>query len=80
MDMVDFDILTKMISIKELNNLFEDYKVEFLACDETFCDFAIGCFENIASSILRLKLYSRFFQGSTHTNKLCVGAYASSVK
>ena len=59
-DMVDFDILTKMISIKDLNNLLEDYKVEQLACDEAFCNFATGCFENIASSILELKLYSRF--------------------
>lgn len=65
-DMVDFDILTKMISIKDLNNLFEDYKVELLACDEEFCDFATGCFENIASSILDLNLYSRFYE-APHT-------------
>ena len=62
MNMVDFDILTKTISIKDLNNLFDDYQVKFLACNEMFCDFAIGCFENIAYSILGLKLYSRFYE------------------
>ena len=55
-----------MISIKDLNNLLEDYKVDQLACDEAFCDFATGCFENIIFSILELKLYSRFYE-APHT-------------
>ena len=61
-NMLDFDILTKMISIKDLNGFVEDYKVEFLASDEALCDLAIDRFENIASSILELKLYNGFYE------------------
>ena len=58
---LDFDIITKFISIKELDDLLQEYKLEFFAVDEDLSNFIVRCFKNIAHSIISLNLYHRFY-------------------
>lgn len=60
-DKIDFDIMTKFISIKDLYNLFQEYKLESLSVNEDFVNYIIDCFKNIAQSIISLELYHRFY-------------------
>ena len=58
---IDFDILTKMISPKDLNRLIEEYSVEHFAVSDHFIDHILDCFRNTARSIMQLSLYHRFY-------------------
>ena len=59
---IDFDILTKFISVKELYNFIQDYKLEYFFANDRIIDFALSSFENIANSILEQKLFNRFLK------------------
>ena len=57
---IDFDILTKFTSTKDLHKLIQDYSVTTFSATEGLSDHAITVFENIANSIIQLKLYNSF--------------------
>lgn len=59
---IDFDIITKFISIKDLYNTLEKYNLEKFEVDEKFVEHIILCFENISNSIVRLNLYCSFYE------------------
>lgn len=65
-DVVDVDIMTKFISIKELNALIQEYKVDKFLVDDECVEHIVNCFENVASSILEMSLYNRFLE-APHT-------------
>lgn len=60
-DIIDLDIITKFISIKDLHSLLQEYKLELFSVDEEFINYIIDCFKNIAQSIVSLELYHRFY-------------------
>ena len=60
-DKIDLDIITKFISIKDLYNLLQEYKLELFSVDEEFVNYIIDCFKNISQSIVSLELYHRFY-------------------
>lgn len=57
---IDFDILTKFTFTKDLHKLIQDYSVTTFSTTEGLSDHAITVFENIADSIIQLKLYNSF--------------------
>ena len=59
-DEIDFDIITKFISIKDLYNIIEEYNLERFEINEDVIEHIILCFENIVKSIISLNLYNRF--------------------
>ncbi len=61
MDIIDFDIITKFISIKDLNNLIKEYSVSTFKVSEEMVNHAIICFNNLADFIVTQKIYHRFF-------------------
>ena len=61
----DVDILTKFISIKELHNLLQDYRVDKFNVDSQMVDYVIESFENMCKSVIELQLYSRFNNAPT---------------
>lgn len=58
----DFDILTKFLSIKEFNNLLQEYKVDKFLADENVVDFIVDSFENIAFSMLDKNLFNHILK------------------
>lgn len=58
--MLDIDIMIKHIALKELNNLLQEYKVEQLNINSEMATFIVDCFENLASTMVSLKLHYRF--------------------
>lgn len=61
---IDFDVLTKFISTKDLYKLLQDYSVTTFGVTAGTIDHAVMVFENIATSIIQLKLYNRFLDAS----------------
>lgn len=59
-NVLDFDIITKFISIKDLYNMLQDYKVEQFNVNDELVDFLVESFINISRSIIELKLLHRF--------------------
>lgn len=60
MTMIDFDVVTKFLSIKELNGLLATYNIKEINVDNSMKDHAVSCFKNISSSIIKATLYNRF--------------------
>ena len=61
---IDFDILTKFISTKDLYKLIQDYSVTTFSVTQGTIEHAVTVFENIANSVIQLKLYNRFLDAS----------------
>ena len=61
---IDFDVLTKFISTKDLYKLIQDYSVTTFGVSTGTIDHAIMVFENLATSVVQLKLYNRFLDAS----------------
>lgn len=59
-DELDFDIITKFISIKDLCNFLQEYSVSTFKASEEIVNHAIVCFGNLAASIIQHRLYYRF--------------------
>jgi len=57
---IDFDILTKFISTKDLYKLVLDYSVTTFSTTDGLVDHAVTVFENIANSIVQLNLHTHF--------------------
>ncbi len=60
-DAMDFDILTKYVSIKELYEVINEYSVEKFNLSENMVDHAITCFDNLANYIIHNKIFHRFY-------------------
>lgn len=60
-DKIDFDIITKFITIKDLNNLIKQYSIANFKVSEEIINHAITCFDNLANFIITQKIYHRFF-------------------
>lgn len=59
---IDFDIITKFMSIKDLHNTIEKYNLEKFEVSEEIVEHIILCFENLSDSIVGLNLYHRFYE------------------
>lgn len=58
---IDFDIITKFISTKDLRNLIQDYSINVFSVSKELVTHAITCFENLAEYIIERKVYNQFF-------------------
>jgi len=54
---IDFDIITKFISSKELNTLITTYNVKKLNVDTNEVEFLVECFKNLSHSITAAQTY-----------------------
>lgn len=61
MSPIDFDILTKFCSPKDLDNLLREYSVEQFAVSDALVSHMIDCFRNISHSICQLGLNHQFY-------------------
>lgn len=66
MDEIDFDIITKFISIKDLYNLIQEYSVSTFKVSEEVVNHAIICFDNMADFIVTQKIYNRFYDAPSN--------------
>lgn len=73
-ELTDFDILTKMISTKDLYEFFEVYRVNKLKIDSDTVDACIDSFVNMARSISELRLFSPYLPNAyvLINNALCL--------
>ena len=71
-DIIDLDILTKMLSIKELSDLMEEYHIVNLKVNEGVSDEIVKCFCNLTISIKDIKLFSSFFNASSEWINLAI--------
>lgn len=60
-DEIDFDIITKFISINDLYNLIQEYSVSKFKLSEEMVTHAINCFGNLADFIVSKKIFHRFY-------------------
>lgn len=54
---LDFDIMTKYISIKDLYSLIENYKITRIRTDKEIINHLVSCASNLADSILKGQIY-----------------------
>lgn len=56
-DFIDFDIITKFISVKELSTLLEEYKIKRFNTDNDTILFMANCFANLCNSFVCIQSY-----------------------
>lgn len=61
-EIVDFDILTKFLSIKEIGQLFDEYKIKEINVSEPVKHHMVECFYNAAHAMIKLSLFNRNLQ------------------
>ena len=59
-NVIDLDILTKFISIKDIYSLIKEYKVDKFNINDQLIDYLVESFDNIGKSIIKLELFNRF--------------------
>lgn len=58
MNALDFDIITKFISTKDLSNLIRNYSVRAFSVTKELVEHAITCFDNLTEYIIEQKSYN----------------------